>query len=75
MVQAETLEAMAFREALALASDLYINKVQVVTDCLATINHLRGLYLGQSAAIISDIRKKMKEFAAVQLSHERREKN
>ncbi|EMS50062.1 hypothetical protein TRIUR3_31051 [Triticum urartu] len=42
MVQSGTLEALAFSEAFALASDLYISKGNVPIDCLSSINHLKG---------------------------------
>lgn len=75
MVQPECLEAMAVSEALALASDLYIDKILVATDCMSTVNHLKGQYLGPNAAIIHDIKEKMGEFAGAEIIHVRREKN
>lgn len=66
---------MGFSEAFALASELYIRKVHVVTHCLATINHLKGQYLGPNAAIIGEIRKKLEEFDVYHISLEKREKN
>lgn len=75
LVHPETLESMAFREALSLASDLNVHRVQAVTDCLATINHLKNPYRGSSTMIIEEIKAKVEEFDAVQANHELREKN
>lgn len=61
-VTPEILEAMSFHEALALASDLNLRKVQVITDCMATVHHLKRPYLGESSRVIDDIKEKIKDF-------------
>lgn len=38
MIEPGVLEAMVVREALSLALDLHIQKIQVATDCRATMN-------------------------------------
>ena len=40
---------MACAEGLALASDLYLQKVQLATDCSATVKNLQGRYLGRNS--------------------------
>lgn len=75
MIQPEVLEAMAVREAFALADDLYVKKLHITTDCIATTTHLRAEYRGPSAVVINDIKEKLKEYDEVQLEHEGRESN
>lgn len=72
MVQPECLEAMAVSEALALASDLYIDKILVATDCMSTVNHLKGQYLGPNAAIIHDIKEKSLQVLKLSMLGEKR---
>lgn len=59
----------------SLASDLYLDKISVVTDCLSTVNHLKGSYLGSNAAIIHEIKEKMSEFVDAKISHVKRDMN
>ena len=75
MVVVEDQVTPKILEALAPASDLNLMKVQVVTDCVATVHHLKRLYLGESSRIIEDIKEKMKDFEICLFDHERREKN
>ena len=73
LVQPESLEALAFSEALNLASALYLSKIQIATDCAATIAHLTSEYMGPNRAIFQDIKMMMEEFAQVHFEHEKRE--
>ena len=54
----EPLEAMACLEGLNLASDLYVRKIIIAADCLATVNHLDKPFLGISSTIIQVIKAK-----------------
>jgi ribonuclease HI len=40
----ETLEALACREALALAQDLLVDRITVASDCLSVVNNLKNKY-------------------------------
>ena len=50
------LEALACREALALANDLQLRNVKVASDCLEVINCMKGDYKGKFSSIIKEIR-------------------
>lgn len=56
---------MACREALALVSGLYEWNLQLVTNCAASIKHLREQYKGASSTIIEDIELVLKVFDEV----------
>lgn len=75
IIDPEILEAMATNEALSLALDLTCNMVIITTDCMATVNHLRDVLLGPSAAIIHEIKSHMKSFALVEVVHGERSMN
>jgi len=47
----ETLEILACREGLALASDLLISKARVASDCVNAVNSLQGEGMGQYGPI------------------------
>lgn len=69
------LEAMALREALSLAEDLYLRRIPIAIDCQAKINHIQGGYKGTSQAVIHDIKTKIEEFEVAHLHHDKREHN
>lgn len=71
----EILEALACSEGLSLAADLLCGRLVVSTDCIATVKHVQGDYIGKSGMIIKEIRRTMKDFEAVQIIHEKRELN
>lgn len=71
----EILEAMACSEALSLAADLACQSLVISTDCAATVMNIQGNHLGASSVIIREIKRKMGDFACVQIIHEKRELN
>ena len=73
LVDLECLEAHACCEAFALATDLQLRRVKVATDCLATVNHLYGNFMGSSATIIRDIKLRMRQVDESEVVHEARE--
>ena len=54
-VDAESLEALACREALALASDLHVRHIRVASDCKNVITSLEEGTMGVYAHIIREI--------------------
>lgn len=73
MIDSEMLEAMAGREAMALASDLHLNSIHIATDCAATVNNLTERYMGRCSPIINDIQKGITDFVEIHIVHEKRE--
>jgi hypothetical protein len=69
------LEAVACREALALAEDLYLQKVTVATDCMQVINNLERPYAGSYSMIIDEIKARSRSFVSVSFKHENRASN
>jgi hypothetical protein len=57
-----TLETMVCREALALARDLSLGHIQVVSDCLEVISSLVSENLGRFIVIMQEIKASSSEF-------------
>ncbi|XP_039780864.1 uncharacterized protein LOC120648195 [Panicum virgatum] len=71
----ETLEVLACREGLALASDLLFQKVRVASDCLNAIRSLQEDGMGRYGHITREIKESMTSFLKIDFVHERREFN
>ena len=71
----ETLEAMACREGLALASDLLLQRIRVASDCVNAIRSIQDKSMGKYGQITKEIRATSEQFAKVEFVHERRESN
>jgi hypothetical protein len=70
-----TLEAMACREAMALATDLNLQRFVVASDCAMVVNNLQENYGGSYNMITDKIKGWMKDFASVVFKHENRASN
>jgi hypothetical protein len=70
-----TLEALACREALDLASDLLLGPILVASDCLEIIKGLHDEYLGVFGSILMEIKNRALQRGAASFCHERRESN
>jgi ribonuclease HI len=51
VIDSATLEALACREALALAADLQLTCIKVATDCLE-VTSLHGNYMGRFSSVL-----------------------
>lgn len=71
----EILEAMACSEGLSLALDLNLQKVQISTDCMATVKHVGEAFLGPSKVIVEEIKMKLQMIPFSEVIHERRNCN
>jgi ribonuclease HI len=69
------LEAMACREALALARDLHVQRITVASDCLAVISDMARPYSGAYRMILKEIKDSTTSFAEVSFRHESRNSN
>ena len=58
------LEAMAVREALSIAEDLYVQKIQVASDCKIVVDDIKQRSAGDHAAIIHEILERSHFFTA-----------
>lgn len=67
-----TLEAIACSEALSLAFDLDISKIQVAIDCLEVVKNVKERNPCKYGAIIHEFIKKKEHFQVVELVHEAR---
>jgi ribonuclease HI len=70
-----TLEAMACREAMALATDLNLQSFVVASDCAMVVNNLQENYGGSYSMITDEIKGWMKDFSTVVFKHENRASN
>lgn len=57
-----TLEALACREALALATDLLLSHVEVASDCKGVVSDIQNYTGGLHGNIIREIKDTMSEF-------------
>lgn len=71
----QVLETLAIREALALADDLYINKMLVVLDCKVAIDAIKEGSSANFDAIVQEIRARASNFSSCIFSHEYRTSN
>ncbi|KAM0834234.1 hypothetical protein ACQ4PT_063741 [Festuca glaucescens] len=72
---AETVEALACREAIALARDLNARRVRVASDCSNVIASIEDGSLGVYAHITMEIREAKRDFDELSFCHERRSSN
>ena len=70
-----TLEALACREAIALAQDLSLDRVVVSSDCLEVISSMKSANLGRFSTILKEIKASTSGFSVVSFIHEKRELN
>jgi hypothetical protein len=54
-MEAETLEALAWREAVALAKDLHASRIRVASACRNVIKSIEDGTMGSYAHIVRDI--------------------
>jgi hypothetical protein len=71
----ETMEILACREGLALANDLSLRRVQMVSDCINAVRSLSGPTLGIYGHIIKEIRAVATSFQEMVFVHKSREAN
>jgi hypothetical protein len=71
--EAETLEALACREAVSLAKD--IRRVRVASDCSNVISSLVNGSMGVYAYIVKEIQDSTSDFEDLEIVHERRVSN
>ncbi|TVU03622.1 hypothetical protein EJB05_50809, partial [Eragrostis curvula] len=71
----EMAEAMAWREGMALASDLVLQKFRLATDCLNVVRNLQGTAMGAYGYIVREIKARAKDFIDVSFIHKGREAN
>lgn len=67
-----TLEAIACSEAMSLALDLNLSRLQIATDCLQVVRNIKGDNPCSYGVIIKEILVKMALFQEVFISHENR---
>jgi ribonuclease HI len=70
-----TLEAMAYREAMALATDLNLLSFVVASDCATVVNNLQENHGGSYSMITNEIKGWMKDFSSVVFKHKNRASN
>jgi ribonuclease HI len=68
----ETLEAMAYREGLAIAADLLLQSFRLATDCKNVVRSVAGEGKGSYGHIVQEIKARTRSFQEVELVHERR---
>jgi hypothetical protein len=74
-MDAETMEALACREAVALGRDLNLQSVRVATGCKNVVKSLQEGTMDMYAHIIQEINLARSEFREVTFCHERRSSN
>jgi ribonuclease HI len=74
-VAAETVEALACREAIALARDINARRVRVASDCSNVIASIEEGTRGVYALITMELRDAKRDFEELSFCHERRGSN
>jgi ribonuclease HI len=69
------MEAIACREALALAQDLHLRQVTVASDCLAVVNDMSRHCAGSYSMVLSEIKSLGSSFLESSFRHENRASN
>ncbi|KAE8821293.1 F-box/WD-40 repeat-containing protein [Hordeum vulgare] len=69
------LEALTMREALALAEDVYVQKIQVASDCKIVVDDIKYRAIGKHTTIIMKIIERSHAFTAYNFIHEFRSSN
>lgn len=70
-----TLEAMAVREALALASDLHVEAIHIASDCKTVVEDIKKRTNPQYGAILQEIDSRRQNFISCNISFESRSSN
>ena len=68
----ETMEAMACREGLALASDLLLQNFKMASDCRNVVRSIKESGMGRYGHVVKEISARMESFASAELVHEGR---
>jgi hypothetical protein len=69
------LEALACREAIALAHDLQLEKITVASDYASVISDMTKPYAGRYSTVIREIKEAAKSFAGATFRHENHASN
>ncbi|XP_071685478.1 uncharacterized protein [Lolium perenne] len=75
VTEAETLEALACREACDLARDIYASRVRVASDCKMVVQNLEQGTRGVYSHIITEIIEARQSFAFLEFKFESRKSN
>ena len=70
-----TLEALAVREGQAIAEDLYVNQIQIATDCKTVVNDIKQNSGMEYGAIVHEIIERSRSFLVCNVVHEFRSSN
>jgi ribonuclease HI len=70
-----TLEAIACREAIALAQDLNLQQITVATDSSTVVNDMVRPYVGRYSTMIPEIKELLVPFSEITSRHENRASN
>ena len=71
----ESMEAIACREGLAIASDLAMRKVRIASDNINVVKNIRGDSKGIYGHIVQEIKARAGSFASSEFVHEGRASN
>lgn len=71
----ETMEVVACREGLALASDLMLQRFKLASDCESVVRNIRGEGRGPYGQIVKEIKDRASIFESCIIVHEGRSSN
>jgi ribonuclease HI len=75
ILEPETMEAIACREGLSLASDLQLNKVKLASDCANVVRCILEEAMGSYSHVVREIKARMADFQEFKIVHEGRRAN
>ena len=65
----QTLEALAIREALSLADDLYARRIHVASDCWTVVSELNQGMFAAYGAVLREISERLSAFLSCNIGH------
>jgi hypothetical protein len=69
----ETVEALACKEGLALATNLMLQKIRLTTDCAAAVKSIAGEGMGSYGHIVQELKARHQDFTSIEFVHEHRD--
>ena len=75
ITEPEIAVVIAYREGLALASDLMLTSFLLASDCANTIRSMAGTGMGPYGQVVKEIKEEARDFVFVDFVHENRNSN
>jgi hypothetical protein len=75
ITEPEIVEVIAYREGLALASDLMLTSFRLASDCANAIRSMAGTSMAPYGQVVKEIRERARDFLYVDFIHKNKNSN